>query len=73
MKDESIIKQHPQTWVGRVFSNNGTGNSFRVKAVRRSARGSRYRILLESDLAILSEIGFDSRIFRKNFTPLNDE
>lgn len=69
MNSNNIIKQHPEKWVGRSFVNKGTKNIFKVKEIRKSATGSRYRVLLESSLVMLNEIGFDSRVFRKNFTP----
>lgn len=73
MNAKQIISQHPRTWVGLSFVNGGTQNIFKVKEVRRSRIGTRYRVLLDSPLAMLSEKGFDSRVFRKNFTPIEDE
>jgi hypothetical protein len=72
MDTSQTLKQHPQTWVGLSFENFGTKNVFKVKEVRRSRTGTRYRVLLDSPFAMLSEKGFDSRIFRKNFTPIKN-
>jgi len=73
VNSKRTILQHPRTWIGFSFVNGGTQNTFKVKEVRRSITGTRYRVLLDSPLAMLSEIGFDSRVFRKNFTQIEDE
>lgn len=52
-------------WVGKTFKNIVTGNQHKVIEVRK--RHSRYRVLLEGP-AILSQVGFDSLRFKRNWT-----
>lgn len=65
---DSIFIEHPNSWVGEKFKNKITGNIHKVIEVRK--RHSRYRVLLEGP-AILSQVGFDSRRFVRNWEHVN--
>lgn len=59
------LKESPKNLVGKVFQNKITKNRHTVKEVRK--RGGSYRVLLKSPVAMLSEIGFDSKVFLRNW------
>jgi len=60
-----ILKQHPLTWRGIMFTNKHDNITERVLSV--SKNGKRYTIFLDSENEYCKYVGYDYITFRKNW------
>ncbi len=63
-----MIEGHPKSWEGKEFVSTLTGDRHKVLKVVKNR--SRYSVKLDSDNDWLRCLGYDSRVFSKQWEPV---